>query len=1048
MRTNRLSAVVAGAAASALMASGVALQATTAHADPVVTPSEPTIEVAKSPTGSYIVVTKADPLVVTEGRDNLATAKADRKGRQKRAEHVELLREVGVEAEQKTVDYVYAVDGFAARMSHREAVKLASHKDVALVLPDELYQPMTDASPEFLGLTTKSGKPHWPGRPGKPWKPWDAKQSKDFDKGKGKYDRRRAPGPWDLGIKGQRVVVGVIDSGIWPEHPSFADRGFPEPDIAPLEDVTVPGPDGQPYTIEACDFGNTAHNPDDAPFECNNKLVGARQVLPTYRTLTGAIDEEFDSARDDNGHGTHTASTAAGNSRVRATVLGHDLGKISGMAPNAHIIAYKGLGDLGGYGSDLALAVDLAVFDGVDVINYSIGGGGTTLTAEELAFLFAADAGVHVATSAGNSGPGASTLGNPAKAPWLTTVGANTQDRFIQGTLELGDGREFVGASVTGEVGPAPIVDAADHGHELCIPGNLATGAHEGHELTGVEGKIVLCKRGEIGRVDKSRAVLEAGGVGMVLYEASDAGDLFTDSHFVPTVHIDNTPGIAIKEYIAEEGADATAEIRDTGEKGVWPYAPNMVSFSSRGPNPWPDVIKPDITAPGLQILAGYSPKSIGGVDGELFAAIAGTSMSSPHIAGILALVDQAHPDWSPAMARSALMTTADDDVLDNDRTSRATPFAQGSGLVDVGSPVKKGSAFQPGLVYDAGLNDYFGFLCDVQPGIFTDPAATCGQLAEAGVPTDARNLNYPSIAVDQVASEVTVTRTVTSVARGWKHYRADIDAPEGYEVEVSPRSFWIKKGQTRTFEVTVRNVSGVPDQWAFGDITWKSWSGYKVRSPLAVSGAVIDVADSVSVTGTEGSSSLEVGFGYEGPYTATAHGFAADTGQSGNVVQDPDQTCQCNGTGGPGEVAHTLDLSGTQHLRIAMDTSDLGPGGENTDIDLFLYRDGVPVASSTAGGTTEVIDLPTPEDGTYTLWVHGWAAPAAGVDYRFHLWDVREATSLSVDSAPTSASPGTSGTVEFSWSGLEAGQTYLGGIRHDTGGEVPPFLTLVEATP
>jgi subtilisin family serine protease len=244
----------------------------------------------------------------------------------------------------------------------------------------------------------------------------------------------------------------VIDTGIWPEHPSFADDGtYAAPPTGPL----------------ACEFGNTAHNPNDAPFTCNNKLIGAYQMLDTYRALIGADPDEFDSARDDDGHGTHTASTAAGNAGVEASMYGLPVATISGIAPRAHVVAYKALGNLGGFTSDLAAAIDQAVADGVDVINYSIGGGAGLPSADEIAFLFAADAGVFVATSAGNSGSGAATVGNPGTMPWITTVGASTQKRFYEGKITLGNGKKYTGASLTPELGWTRLVDAADFGNEL-----------------------------------------------------------------------------------------------------------------------------------------------------------------------------------------------------------------------------------------------------------------------------------------------------------------------------------------------------------------------------------------------------------------------------------------------------------------------------------------------------------------------------------------------------------------------------------------------------
>ena len=457
---------------------------------------------------SYIVILAQDPIATYEG-DVAGFAATRLEAGEKlepassavraydsflESEHIESLREAGVSTGVKVHDYTVALNGYSAILTEAQVNEIKAQKDVVLVLEDTMRYKETDSSPEFLGLTRKGGA-------------------------------------WDMGYTGEGVVVGIIDSGIWPEHPSFADDGtYPAPKTGPL----------------ACDFGNTAHNPDDAPFTCNNKLIGAYQMLDTYRALIGADPDEFDSARDDDGHGTHTASTAAGNSGIEAFMYGYPIAKISGIAPRAQIIAYKGLGNLGGFTSDLAAAIDQAVDDGVDVINYSIGGGAAAPGADEIAFLFAANAGVFVATSAGNSGSGEATVGNPGTMPWLTTVGASTQKRFYKGIVQLGNRQKYTGASITpttGLYGWVGLVDAEDAGDDLCGPGNL--------DPAVVEGKIVLCRRGTYNRADKSLAVLQAGGVGMIMYENTDDNSLFTDSHWVPSVHVDNTPGLAIKAYIA-----------------------------------------------------------------------------------------------------------------------------------------------------------------------------------------------------------------------------------------------------------------------------------------------------------------------------------------------------------------------------------------------------------------------------------------------------------------------------------------------------------------
>ena len=626
----------------------------------------------------YVVVMTAKPAVAYKGsvkglpatrpasgqKINADSARVNRYERFLRARHNGALAAVGLAATQKIHDYTISLNGFAVALTKAQAAEMRRQPGVMMVLKDQLRHKTTDNSPTFLGLTNPGG-------------------------------------PWAKGYTGEGVVVGIIDTGIWPEHPSFADDGsyLPMPAFA-----------GLPY-----EFGNTAWNPNDAPYtEDNNKLLGARQMLETYRLYTGADPDEFDSARDDDGHGTHTASTAAGNAGVAASISGVSFGTVSGIAPRARVIAYKALGNLGGYTSDLAAAIDQAVADGVDVINYSIGGGAGSPGADDIAFLFAADAGVYVAASAGNEGPGPETVGSPGIWPWLTTVGASTQDRTFQGSVVLGDGSEYFGGSIASSIGPAPLVDAADLGNEFGDPS-------VGFEPADVSGKIVLVKRGVYGRVEKSLAVYEAGGAGMVLYNTSDAQDLNTDTHWVPTVHVNYTDGLAIKSYIADATGGATAEIT----AGVFTEieAPWMASFSSRGPNAVAvDIIKPDITAPGVNILAGASLfPDPGYVPGELFQSIGGTSMSSPHVAGVFALVKQAHPKWSAAVAKSAIMTTAYQDVKGEDGVSQADPFAMGSGHVDPSS-VANGSPFKPGVAYDAGWNEYLGFLCDVAPEVFADP--------------------------------------------------------------------------------------------------------------------------------------------------------------------------------------------------------------------------------------------------------------------------------------------------------------------------------------
>jgi hypothetical protein len=560
-----------------------------------------------------------------------------------------------------------------------------------------------------------------------------------------------------------------------------------------------------------------------------------------------------------------------------------------------------------------------------------------------------------------------------------------------------------------------------------------------------VAGKIVLCRRGAIARAAKSLAVLQAGGVGMVMYNNSDVDNLASDSHWVPSVHIDQTPGLAIKSYIAT-ASSPTAEIV-AEQVSEWPYAPSMTIFSSRGPNAVsPDLIKPDITAPGTQILAGYSPTPDPGSTppGEFFAAIQGTSMSSPHVAGVFALLKQAHPEWSPAMAKSAIMTTAYQDVVDNDRVSPADPFDIGAGHVNPGNAVHKGSAFQPGLAYDAGLFEFAAYTCGEDFGVFTP--GSCDFLETIGVPTEPYNLNVPSIGIGNLPGSQTVVRTVTSVAQenGWRTYNVSVDAPPGYDVTVSPSSFKLKKGDTATYEVTITNVSAPIGEWRFGSLTWNDKTGhYDVYSPIAVRASLFTAPAEIEGSGESGSASFDVGFGYTGSYAAAPHGLVPATVTSDNVLQDPDQDFNpSDGYSNP----HTFDLAGAALFRIAMPPEATEP---NADLDIFVQDPtGAFVASSTSGGTDELVDILLPMDGTWTVWVHGWSAPGGDSDYDMWTWEVPLASggSLSVDAAPTSAVIGQTGAVDVSWTGLTSGSItawYLGAVSH-TGDVGLMGLTLV----
>lgn len=937
-------------------------------------------------TESYVVIMAADPVVAYEGDEPGLEATAVDEGEaldvddpavedyveHLEAEQEEAAQDAGVDDADLGESFTYVVSGFEAELTEAEVAALEREPDVAKVVVNEFRQLQTDVSGEFLGLNDGGGL-------------------------------------YESGATGEDVVVGVIDSGIWPEHASFADDG---------SYATLPGFEELP-----CEFGDTEYNPDDAPFECNDKLLGARDMRTAYKDLVGA--ETFNSARDYDGHGTHTASTAAGNSGVSAEIFGLDRGTVSGVAPRARVIAYSVCGDLGCVTSDLVGAIDAAVADGVDVINYSIGGGATLTDPADIAFLFAAEANVWVATSAGNSGPDAATIGGPASVPWITTVGASTHDRTYSATARFGNAQLAAGASITPATdGQVPLVDAAALGNELCDPAVPFS-----EDITG---KAVLCLRGAFARVDKSLAVSEQGGVAMVLYNPNDAQALVTDLHFVPSIHVNFTTGSAVKDYIAAAGDAATVSLTQAAAQPA--QGSVMADFSSRGENPVAaDIIKPDVTAPGVNILAGHTPFPTSGAGGQLFQSISGTSMSSPHVAGTYALMRQAYPDWSPAMAKSALMTTARQDVTKEDGVTPADPFDFGAGHIDPsGRVAARNSILNPGVVYDAGLNDYLAFLCGADDSVFLDPASQCGALEAAGVSTAATDLNLPSIGASSIAGSITVERTITSVAFKPHTFKAQVEEPAGFDVEVSPERIRLAPGESATFEVTITTTDAAIDEWSFGSLTWKS-GRYLARSPIAAKAALFAAPDAVEGSGVDGSVEVPVQFGFAGPYTAAPHGPTPQVDLAGTVGQDPDQTFFPGDS--PGTTAFEVTTSGSAFVRFALGAEDLAVPNPDVDLDLYLLDSaGEVAASSTAGATNELIEIVLPPDDTWTLYVHGWQTGDADVEFTVRAFDVPATPgtgALSITDAPTDVTIGQEATIVAEWSGLEADTNYLGAVSH-----------------
>ncbi len=894
-------------------------------------------------------------------------------------QHDAALEAVGVPQSQKLYDYRYSFNGVAATMSASQAAELAARPEVFSVAPQFFAKPQTDNSPEFVGLEGKN-------------KLWDRLGG-----------RRNA---------GKGVVVGVLDTGVWPEHASFSDRKNPhrgrfyrnQRGRRVFNPVIFPDP---PTSWNGtCQSGERWSTSD-----CNNKLIGARWFVEGFEA-NQIIEEDYLSPRDADGHGSHTASTAAGRGGVSASILGNDLGKISGMAPRAHVAVYKVCwngGQGGCAGADLVAAIDQAVADGVDVINYSIGSDSPVLlSGDSVSFLFANEAGVFTATSAGNAGPGAGTVGSPAVAPWVTSVGASTQDRAFVGTVVLGNGERYRGASVTRGIAEQRIVYAADAGNELCLPGEFT---NEGL----IEGNIVLCDRGVNARVEKSFAVQQAGGVGMVLANVVPNDTIFTDTHYVPSVHLIRKRGNAVRSYIAEAGEDATARLIGGRRHDV--AGNRMASFSSRGPNGGaPDIITPDVTAPGVQVLAANTPTPFTGAGqpGQMFQAIAGTSMSSPHVAGIAALLTQRHGLWSPAMMESALITTARRNVT-KENGAKADPFDYGGGHV------RATRSDNPGLVYDADFDDYLDFLRGTG-----DVASDEG----AEIP-DPSNLNLATIGVADLAGIQTVTRTVTNVGPSALYTANTTNAPRGVTMSVNPPLLRLNTGESATYEVTFTVTDDAQvNEWAFGSLNWTD-GDHSVRSPVAVRPVPIAAPDEVLGDGNSGDISYDVTFGYSGEFAAEPRGLEPATEYEDTVQDDPNNSFD---PGGAGITTHEVTVAeGTEYARFSL--FDEETDGED-DLDLYVFNaDGEFVGGSGSGTSEEQVDLVAPPAGVYTVYVHGWETDGPSADYTLFEWQVSSADrgNMTVD-APEDATLGETAEVTVAWDGLADDTRYMGAVTyHDT---------------
>ncbi|CAA2974161.1 Subtilisin-like protease SDD1 [Olea europaea subsp. europaea] len=701
---------------------------------------------------------------------------------------------------------------------------LETAEKVRLVHEDTKLQKLTTHTPELLGITTGV----WPSLGGSM-------------------------------LAGEGVVIGLIDTGINPFHPSFTNEGLNGP---------------------ACLFtktkfkGKCSTGEQFPPSACSCKIVGA-QYFARAAIAAGEFNStrDFASPFDADGHGSHTASTAAGNHGIPVIANNFNYGFASGMAPGAQIAVYKALYPFGGYMSDVVAAVDQAVEDGVDVLSLSIGparvpsGPSAFLNVLELELLFATKAGVLVVQAAGNGGPSSSSI--LSFSPWITSVAASITDRRYNNSIILGDGQRLIG---TGLAPPTvggvffPVAAAAD----VCQR-NITAGLVESCQdsdpfiLTLVRGRLIICtytfdfesEAATIATV--ADTISKIGAAGFILTMDPDIGSEKIKGATVPL----QVPGVilnnmesssALWEYYNSNTVRsrsgiaisfrATARILDGREATYTGQAPVVASYSSRGPDvnnallETADVLKPTIMAPGSSIWAAWSPNSEGDqyIKGQSFALLSGTSMATPHIAGIAALIKQKHPDWSPAAITSAMMTTANITATSGapilaqqkNKLSPATPFDFGAGFIN---PSK---AIDPGLIFDIYFKHYVQFLCTV-PGV---DDMSVRRAVGVGCPSKktewCSDLNTASVTVSNLVGSRKVTRRVTNVGELVEKYTVLVREPFGVNITVTPQSFKISVNASR--HITLFLVATqMTNAYTFGEMVLEGNNNHVVRVPISV---------------------------------------------------------------------------------------------------------------------------------------------------------------------------------------------------------------------
>ncbi|HKY75920.1 MAG TPA: S8 family serine peptidase, partial [Acidimicrobiia bacterium] len=958
--------------------------------------------------------------------------------------------------------YRTTLAGFSAQLTEQQAERLRGLASVAAVTADRIrsYPPRpqtvdeqvaADASPEAAAPMATSQVPTASPMATTPGGDLGGQPADYLGLPEGLWARLGGPDS-----AGDGIVVGVIDSGIYPEHPSFADTP-----VASDGTVNYIGP---AYDAPPATWKGTCEEGENFPAtSCNNKLIGARFFNNGFGDRVA--EEDFLSPRDADGHGTGVASIAAGNYGVDPQFLGNDLGLdvISGIAPRARVAAYKAVwivpafeGSVGS-DSDLAAAVDAAVADGVDVLNMSVGvlidtlgpfsNPSILMDPISLGFLRAFDAGVVAVNSAGNAGPEIA-IDHPAIAPWIISAGASGLDTTFGTTVTVsaGPGGPVItaeGITATPGVPELPLIAGTAAAAPGADPALAERCARNTLDPALVQGKIVLC-RPQGGAVLTSRNLWELGAAGGLFFTNTRTFRYNPEEYWLPTVILQPADGMAIRDLLAS-APGATASFPD-GTVTPTTGGDIVLRFSSRGPAfIYPSILKPDLVAPGASIIAAHTPDvPVGGFSIEppgLFRPLFGTSFSSPVTAGVAALLLDLDPGLGPSEVLSALMTTANPAVLHDANgvpSVPATPLEIGAGRID------PNRAADPGLVLSETTSRFEAFLLTQVPT--RDPAQ----------PTvDASDLNRPSIAFDPLIGTRSTERTFTSVDSQPADWQASFTGLAGIEAAVEPPRFSIDPGQSQTLRFTFA-PTGLPTGEQYFDgavVLTNEQDGRTVRLPIVLRPAPFEppVRLNFGATQPDGQAPFPVPTGYDGVLSVVGYGLAAPQTIRNQTVGKDENSGEDDALAQPGPGVTVFDVQvppGTQAL--AAETGGPALTDQLSDIDLFLFYDDEGdgfdyedlLEFSERDGSAESIIWTDPDPGPYRFAVRGFDAdPIATFDLTTWLiadpapdvlGDPPGLPGLQVTGDPLTAVPGGVANLTVEWSGLDEPGVYLGLIRYD----------------